>query len=288
MKEKVLVVTGGGGGIGRELALYWASHGGFVVVNDLGTEPDGAGADVGVAQRTVAEIAAAGGRAVANTDDVSNWSTASRIIEQALDAFGKIDAVVNCAGFMRHHPFEEMPPEDFESVVRTHLFGTFNVSRAAAPHFQRQRSGAYLHMASTTGLIGTLAVTNYGTAKAGIVGLSKLIALDMARYGVRSNCMAPSARSRQWERINAMRQARYADENNPGAQNVDDPASFKRFRSTQGTAAQIAPVAAFWSPMPLPESMDRSSVCAATRSICTASRARSVRSIDRRDGRRTH
>jgi NAD(P)-dependent dehydrogenase (short-subunit alcohol dehydrogenase family) len=237
LRDKVVVITGGGSGIGRELALFIAAHGGKVVVNDLGTSPSGEGADLSSAETVVNEIRAAGGEAVPNGDDVSTWVTAKRIIATAMDAYGRVDAVVNSAGVMRHSAFEQMPPEDFDLVLKTHLNGTFYVSRAAAPIFQSQNSGAYLHMSSTTGLIGTMGVANYGSAKAGIAGLSRLIAFDMKRYNVRSNCMAPSARSRQWERVNAFRQAEFAKTGG----NTD----FRQFRSTQGTAAQIAPVAAF-------------------------------------------
>lgn len=237
LRGKVVVITGGGSGIGRALAFFIGAHGGRVVVNDLGTSPSGEGADLGAAETVAREIRDAGGEAVASGDDVSTWPTAQRIIQTAMDHYGRVDAVVNSAGVMRHNAFETMPPEDFDLVLRTHLSGTFYVSRAAAPHFKAQGSGAYLHMTSTTGLIGSMGVTNYGTAKAGIFGLSRLIAFDMKRYGVRSNAMAPSARSRQWERINAFRQAEFAK---AGA-NTD----FRQFRSTQGTSEQIAPVAAF-------------------------------------------
>ncbi|WP_426960049.1 SDR family NAD(P)-dependent oxidoreductase [Muricoccus radiodurans] len=236
-RGKVVVITGGGSGIGRETARFVAAHGGRVVVNDLGTSPRGEGADTSSAEAVVAEIRANGGEAAASTEDVSTWPSAQRIVATALDHFGRIDAVVNSAGVMRHSAFEKMPVEDFDLVVRVHLSGTFYVSRAAAPYFAAQNGGAYLHMTSTTGLIGTMGVTNYGTAKAGIAGLSKLIAFDMKRYSVRSNCMAPSARSRQWEQVNAFRQAEFTKAGNNG--------DFRQFRSTQGVASQIAPVAAF-------------------------------------------
>ncbi|EHL96374.1 oxidoreductase, short chain dehydrogenase/reductase family protein [Acetobacteraceae bacterium AT-5844] len=237
LRNKVVVITGGGSGIGRALALFIGTHGGRVVVNDLGTSPSGEGADTGAAEAVVREIRAAGGEAVASCDDVSTWPSAQRIIQAGLDSFGRVDAVVNSAGVMRHSAFENMPTEDFDLVLRTHLSGTFYVSRAAAPHFKAQGSGSYLHMTSTTGLIGSMGCANYGSAKAGIFGLSRLIALDMKRHGVRSNALAPSARSRQWERTNAFRQAEFAK---PGA-NTD----FRQFRSTQGTSEQVAPVAAF-------------------------------------------
>lgn len=235
---KTIVITGGGSGIGRATGLFAASHGAKVVVNDIGTSPDGKGRDAGPAQSVAAEIRDAGGQAVASTDSVADWDSAQKIIQCALDSFGKVDAVINCAGVMRHAAFEKMEPAEFELVVNTHLFGTWYVSRAAAPHFVKQGTGAYLHMTSTTGLIGSMGVSNYGTAKGGIMSLSKIIALDMARHGnIRSNCMAPSATSRQWELINEFRKREY---DAPGS-NTD----FRKYRSTQGTNEQIAPVAAW-------------------------------------------
>lgn len=235
---KSILITGGGSGIGRALARYAAARGAQVTVNDLGTSPQGEGADMTPAETVVAEIRDAGGAAVANGDDVSTWKTASSIVACAVDTFGHLDAVVNCAGIQRHAAFEKMEPENFERVLDIHVKGTFFVSRAAAPHFVAQQSGSYLHMSSTTGLIGSMGVTNYGTAKAGIAGLSRLIAFDMARYNVTSNCMAPSARSRQWEIINRFRAEEF---DRPGA----NEEGFQKFRSTQGTNEQIAPVAAY-------------------------------------------
>lgn len=234
---RTILITGGGSGIGRALAHFAGAHGAKVVVNDIGTSPRGEGTDASAAQTVAAAIRDAGGEAVASTDSVADWHSARQIVTCALDCYGALDAVVNCAGVMRHAAFEKMEPADFDAVVRTHLYGTWNVSRAAAPHFAAQGAGAYLHMTSTTGLIGTMGVTNYGAAKGGIFALSRLIAFDMARHGVRSNCMAPSATSRQWEAINEFRAREY---DKPGA-NSD----FRKFRSTQGTVEQIAPVAAF-------------------------------------------
>ncbi|OWU82936.1 3-hydroxyacyl-CoA dehydrogenase [Oceanicola sp. 22II-s10i] len=238
LEGKTVVITGGGSGIGRATGLFAGAHGARVVVNDIGTSPDGKGTDSGPAETVAAEIRAAGGEAVANTDSVADWDSAQKIIQSALDSFGKIDALINCAGVMRHAAFEKMTPEEFDLVVNTHLYGTWNTSRAAAPHFVKQGTGAFLHMTSTTGLIGSMGVANYGTAKGGIMSLSKIIAFDMSRHGnIRSNCMAPSATSRQWELINAFRKSEY---DAPGS-NTD----FRKYRSTQGTNEQIAPVAAF-------------------------------------------
>ena len=196
LEGKVVLVTGGGGGIGRDFALAMARAGAKVLVNDLGTSVKGEGADTGPAQKVVNEIKAAGGAAVANTDSVSDWPAANRIVQAALDAFGRLDVVVNNAGILRDRFFFNMSVEEWRAVIDVHLNGSFYVARAAAPHFKSQESGAYVHMTSTSGLVGNLGQANYSAAKLGIVGLSKSIALDMARYKVRSNCIAPFAWSR--------------------------------------------------------------------------------------------
>jgi len=193
---KVVLVTGAGGGIGRDFALALAGAGAKVVVNDLGTSLKGEGADVGPAQKVVNEIKSTGGSAVASTDSVADWASANRIVQTALDAFGRIDVVVNNAGILRDRFFFNMSVEEWQAVIDVHLNGSFYVARAAAPHFKSQESGCYLHMTSTSGLVGNLGQANYSAAKLGIVGLSKSIALDMARYHVRSNCIAPFAWSR--------------------------------------------------------------------------------------------
>jgi len=196
VKEKVVIVTGAGGGIGRDFALAFAAHGAKVVVNDLGTSVAGEGASAGPAQKVVDEIKANGGHAVASTDSVADWESANGIVKTAIDAFGHIDCVVNNAGILRDRFFFNMSVEEWKSVIDVHLNGSFYVSRAAAPYFKSQNSGCYVHMTSTSGLIGNLGQANYSAAKLGIAGLSKSIALDMARYGVRSNCIAPFAWSR--------------------------------------------------------------------------------------------
>lgn len=210
MEDKVVVVTGAGGGIGRGIALAMAAAGARVVANDLGVSLTGEGADAGPAQRVVDEIAAAGGQAVASTDSVSTWAGAHRIVQCALDHFGRIDAVVNNAGNLRDRMFHKMNEEEWRSVIDVHLHGSFFVSRAAANHFRDQEGGAYVHMTSTSGLIGNFGQANYSAAKLGIVGLSKSIALDMARYKVRSNCIAPFAWSRMTDSIPATTPAEQA------------------------------------------------------------------------------
>jgi NAD(P)-dependent dehydrogenase (short-subunit alcohol dehydrogenase family) len=196
LEGKVVLVTGAGGGIGRDFALAMGAAGAKVLVNDLGTSVKGEGADAGPAQKVVNEIRAAGGTAAASTDSVADWTAANRIVQAALDNFGRIDAVVNNAGILRDRFFFNMSVEEWRAVIDVHLNGSFYVARAAAPHFKSQESGAYVHMTSTSGLIGNLGQANYSAAKLGIAGLSKSIALDMAKYHVRSNCIAPFAWSR--------------------------------------------------------------------------------------------
>jgi NAD(P)-dependent dehydrogenase (short-subunit alcohol dehydrogenase family) len=196
LEGKVVLVTGAGGGIGRDFALAMAAAGAKVLVNDLGTSVKGEGTNAGPAERVVEEIRAAGGTAAASTDSVADWTCANRIVQAALDNFGRIDAVVNNAGILRDRFFFNMSVEEWRAVIDVHLNGSFYVARAAAPHFKAQESGAYIHMTSTSGLVGNLGQANYATAKLGIVGLSKSIALDMAKYRVRSNCIAPFAWSR--------------------------------------------------------------------------------------------
>jgi len=196
LSGKVVLVTGAGGGIGRDFALAMAAAGAKVLVNDLGTSVKGEGSDSGPAGKVAQEIRAAGGTAQANTDSVADWTSANRIVQAALDAFGRIDVVVNNAGILRDRFFFNMSVEEWRAVIDVHLNGSFYVARAAAPHFKSQESGCYIHMTSTSGLVGNLGQANYSAAKLGIVGLSKSIALDMAKYHVRSNCIAPFAWSR--------------------------------------------------------------------------------------------
>jgi NAD(P)-dependent dehydrogenase (short-subunit alcohol dehydrogenase family) len=203
MLDKVVVLTGAGGGIGRGIAMALARAGAKVVANDLGVSLEGEGADATVVARLSDELREAGGVAVANTDTVSTAAGAARIVQCALDHFGRIDAVINNAGNLRDRFFFNMSEQEWREVIDVHLHGTFFVSRAAAPHFREQRSGAYVHMTSTSGLIGNFGQANYSAAKLGIVALSKSIALDMARYGVRSNCIAPFAWSRMTDSIPA-------------------------------------------------------------------------------------
>src|SRR5438094_453284 len=193
---KVVVVTGAGGGIGRDIALAMAKRGAKVVVNDIGASLTGEGSDAGPAQKVVNEIKAAGGEAVANTDSVAETTSGDRIVQTALDTFGRIDCVVNNAGILRDRFFHKMSIEEWDAVIKVHLYGAYYVSRAASAHFKEQESGCYVHMTSTSGLIGNFGQANYAAAKLGIAALSKSIALDMQKFNVRSNCIAPFAWSR--------------------------------------------------------------------------------------------
>ena len=196
LQGKVVAVTGAGRGIGRAIALLCAQEGAKVVVNDYGGSADGSGADVGPAQEVVNEIKAAGGEGYANTASIADPAGATSIIEDAVKAFGRVDAVVNNAGFLRDTIFHKMSIKDWDDVIDVHLNGYFYVSKAAAAHFKEQGSGAYVHFTSTSGIIGNFGQANYSAAKMGVVGLSNSIALDMQRFGVRSNCIAPFAWSR--------------------------------------------------------------------------------------------
>ncbi len=169
---KVAVVTGAGGGIGRATAIALAANGARVVVNDVGATVTGEGQDAGPAQRVVQEIEQANGkgRAVANGGSVASWEDAQRMVKDAIDNFGRIDIVVNNAGILRDRMFHYMSIEEWDAVIKVHLYGAFYVSRAAIPHFRKQESGSFTHITSTSGLIGSVGQVNYGAAKMGIVG----------------------------------------------------------------------------------------------------------------------
>ncbi len=196
LKDKVIVITGAGGGIGRDFALAMSAKGAKIVVNDVGASVSGEGKNAGPAQKVVDEIKAKGGQAVANTESVAEWESANKIIKTAIDTFGRIDVVVNNAGILRDRFFFNMSVEEWKAVIDVHLNGSFYVARAAAPYFKSQNSGRYINMTSTSGLVGNFGQANYAAAKLGIAALSKSMALDMAKYKVTSNCISPFAWSR--------------------------------------------------------------------------------------------
>jgi NAD(P)-dependent dehydrogenase (short-subunit alcohol dehydrogenase family) len=229
LAEKVVVVTGAGRGIGRAIALAMAAHGARVVVNDLGAAIDGGPGDAGCAAAVADEIRAAGGAAVAHAESVASAAGAERLIALALDTWGRIDAVVNNAGILRDRLFFKLSPDDWRAVIDVHLNGSFLVARAAATPFRAARAGAFVHMTSTSGLIGSVGQANYAAAKMGIVGLSRSLALDMARQGVRSNCIAPWANTRMIDAI--------------PTDSAENRLTVQRMRTVD--AAQVAPLAVF-------------------------------------------
>jgi NAD(P)-dependent dehydrogenase (short-subunit alcohol dehydrogenase family) len=198
---KVAIVTGAGRGIGRGIALLMAEEGARVVVCDIGASLEGAGTDSGPAHAVVDEIKEAGGHAIASTLSISDPGNGDKIVQAALDAFGRVDILVNNAGILRDRIFHRMSWSDWSDVINVHLNGSFIMSRACATHFREQNSGAYVHMTSTSGLVGNFGQANYAAAKMGIVGLSRGIALDMARFNVRSNCVSPFAWTRMVQSI---------------------------------------------------------------------------------------
>jgi len=196
LKGKVAVVTGAARGVGREIALLMARQGARVVVNDYGGSEVGTGSDRKPADEVVDEIRRAGGEAVANYESVASMAGGQAIIKTAMDAFRRVDIVVNNAGILRDRMIFNMSEEEWDAVINTHLKGTFAVTRAAAPIMREQKWGRFINMTSTSGLIGNVGQANYAAAKLGIFGLTKVTALDMARYNVTANCISPFAWTR--------------------------------------------------------------------------------------------
>ncbi|QAY95488.1 3-hydroxyacyl-CoA dehydrogenase [Methylovirgula ligni] len=196
LEGKVAIVTGGAGAIGRAVSLGLAAEGAAVLVNDIGATLDGTGRDLGPAKRVAEEIIAGGGRAAVSTLSASDLGNAEKIVAQALGELGGLHSVIHIAGILRDNIFHKMTWEDWTSVLDVHLNGGYAIARAAAPHFRQQNGGAYVFATSTSALIGNFGQANYMAAKMALIGLARGIALDMRRFNVRSNCIAPLAWSR--------------------------------------------------------------------------------------------
>jgi NAD(P)-dependent dehydrogenase (short-subunit alcohol dehydrogenase family) len=264
---KVALVTGGGRGIGRAIALGMAQEGARVVVCDIGASLQGAGTDANPAQQVVDEIKAAGGDAIASTLSIAEPKNADEIVKAALTAFGRVDILVNNAGILRDVIFHKMSWSDWSDVIAVHLNGSFNMGRACAAHFREQNSGAFVHMTSTSALVGNFGQANYMAAKFGIVGLSRGIALDMQRFNVRSNCIAPFAWTRMIDSI--------------PAETPEEKARVERFQ--QMTPEKIAPLTVYLA-SERAEGISGQIFGVRNNEIFLFSQPRPVRTIHRSDG----
>ena len=196
LQDKVAIVTGSGRGVGQGVALQMAAAGAKVVVVDPGVNLDGSGADQSVAQQVVGQIQAAGGQAVPCMESVATMAGGEQIVQTALDAYGRLDIVVTCAGILRDRMIFNMSEAEWDDVIAVHLKGTFSVVKHACILFRQQRSGRIITFSSTSGLYGNSGQANYGAAKDGIAGFTRVVARDMGRYGVTANSIAPSASTR--------------------------------------------------------------------------------------------
>ena len=263
---KIALVTGAGRGIGREIALQMAAGGAKILVNDVGASLDGQGSDAGPGQEVVDLIRAAGGVAELNTGSVADADAARAMVAQAIGAFGQLDIVVNNAGILRDAIFHKMSDEDWDSVIKVHLYGSFNVSRAAAAHFRERGAGTFVHMTSTSGLIGGTGQANYMAAKLGIVGLSKSIAIDMKRFGVRSNCISPFAWSRMIGSI------------------PDAPEQQERLKALQSLSPDKIAVAAVWLASDAAKEINGQIFAVRKNEVFLMSQHRPFRSVHRAEG----
>ena len=263
---KIALVTGAGRGIGREIALQMAAAGAKILVNDVGASLDGQGSDAGPGQEVVDLIRAAGGVAELNTGSVADADAARAMVAQAIGAFGQLDIVVNNAGILRDAIFHKMSDEDWDSVIKVHLYGSFNVSRAAAAHFRERGAGTFVHMTSTSGLIGGTGQANYMAAKLGIVGLSKSIAIDMKRFGVRSNCISPFAWSRMIGSI------------------PDAPEQQERLKALQSLSPDKIAVAAVWLASDAAKEINGQIFAVRKNEVFLMSQHRPFRSVHRAEG----
>jgi NAD(P)-dependent dehydrogenase (short-subunit alcohol dehydrogenase family) len=264
---KVAIVTGAARGVGRGIALLMAKEGAKVVVCDIGATLDGAGHDDGPAQEVVNEIKKDGGDAIASTLSISEPGNADKIIKAALDAFGHVDILVNNAGILRDRIFHRMSWSDWSDVIAVHLHGSFNMSSACAKHFREQNSGSFIHMTSTSGLVGNFGQANYMAAKLGIVGLSRGIALDMERFKVRSNCIAPFAWTRMIDSI--------------PAETEEEKARVAKFREM--TPEKIAPLAVYLG-SDAAEGISGQIFSVRNNEIYLFSQTRPIRTLQRSDG----
>lgn len=263
---KVALVTGAGRGIGREIALQMAAAGAKILVNDVGAALDGQGSDTAPGQEVVDLIRAAGGAAELNTGSVAEGDAARAMVAQAIEAFGQLDIVVNNAGILRDVIFHKMTDDDWDAVIKVHLYGSFNISRAAAPHFRERSTGTFVHMTSTSGLIGGTGQANYMAAKLGIVGLSKSIAIDMKRFGVRSNCISPFAWSRMVGSI------------------PDAPEQQERLKALQSLTPDKIAVAAVWLASDAAREINGQIFAVRKNEIFLMSQHRPFRSVHRAEG----